>query len=155
MEVDPQSIDPLLFEDLRELPPKAAAESLAASIAAPPRAEADALQQDFATANFLVDRRVGDPVLEHLPLASLDTLTSRCLSRLERDPTQARATAWRLLDVLRRSALLGRIVEADAVDQWSLTILQLVEASDFTFGALFEQRAKGYGEAGSISSPAA
>ena len=146
MVVDPQSTDPPLFEDLRDLPPQAAAESLAESIDAPPQVEVDAHEQDSAAVNFLADRRVGDPVLEHIPLDSLEALATRCLGRLEGGSIQGRDTAWRLLDVLRRSVLLCRIVEAGGVDQWSKTILELVEASNFTFGALFGQRAKGYGE---------
>ena len=80
------------------------------------------------------------------PLPALEALALRCLSRLQEENDGAFQSTWQLLDVLRRSVLLCRIVEAGAVDQWSQTILQLVESSHFTFGALFEQRARGYGE---------
>ena len=146
MEADSQLMDSPLFDDLRELPPESAAESLAKAIGAPPKDVHGSLQHDAAAIDILVDRRVGDPILESIPLAALEELAVRCLKRLQDEIDGASQSTWQLLDVLRRSVLLCRIVEAGAVDQWSQTILQLVESSHFTFGALFQQRARGYGE---------
>ena len=130
-----------LFDDLREATPENAAQDLAKAIESPPD---DGI--DEAIIELLADRRAGDSILDHLPLSSLETLAERCMDRLEADVDNGRPLAWRLLDVLRRSALLCRIAEAEAVDQWSDTILRLVEASHYTFAALFRQRASGYGE---------
>ncbi len=96
--------------------------------------------------NLLADRRTGDAILESIPLAALATLADRSLEALEAGIAGAREVAWNLLDVLRRSAVLVRISEAGEVDTWSRTILALVEASHLGFGALFAQRAAGYGE---------
>ncbi len=60
--------------------------------------------------------------------------------------TGARATAWQLLDVLRRSSLSCRFRDTGTTDAWATRILGLVESSDFTFGHLFNQRAAVYGE---------
>jgi long-chain acyl-CoA synthetase len=146
MEADKQPMDTEIFEDLRELPPETAAERLAQSIGASPKNAQKSFRLDAAAIEILADRRVGDPILDHFPLSALEALALRCLTRLREENDGAIQSTWRLLDVLRRSVLLCRISEAGAVDQWSQTILQLVESSHFTFGALFEQRARGYGE---------
>jgi long-subunit acyl-CoA synthetase (AMP-forming)/ribosomal protein S18 acetylase RimI-like enzyme len=146
MEADRQSIDTNLFDDLRELSPETAAERLAKAIDAPHKKDHDSVQTDAAAIDLLADRRAGDPMLEHIPLPSLEALAIRCLNRLGEEVEGARQSTWQLLDVLRRSVLLCRIVEAGAVEEWSRKILQLVESSHFTFGALFQQRARGYGE---------
>jgi non-ribosomal peptide synthetase component F len=146
MEADNQPMDSPLFDDLRDLPPETAAERLAKAIDAPPRDEHWSFENDSAAIEILADRRVGDSMLDHIPLPALEALAVRCLHRLRNGIEGSRQSTWRLLDVLRRSVLLCRIVEADAVDQWSNTILHLVEDSHFTFSALFHQRAQGYGE---------
>jgi long-chain acyl-CoA synthetase len=146
MEADAQPNQTSLFDDLRELPPEVAAKRLQEAVEAPPRETEARHAHVQAAIEILADRRVGDPILEHLPLASLDTVADRCLNWLEDDADDARNTAWQLLDVLRRSGLLCRVSAADAVAAWCQTILRLVDASHFTFGALFEQRARGYGE---------
>jgi long-subunit acyl-CoA synthetase (AMP-forming)/ribosomal protein S18 acetylase RimI-like enzyme len=154
MEGEAQPNGSALFDDLRELPPKEAAERLAEAVGNPPEDARECGAHDEIAIDLLADRRVGDPILEHISLASLETLADRCLRRLEVEVDGARDAAWQLLDVLRRSALLCRIAEADAVDEWSQTILRLVESSHFTFGALFEQRARGYGERALFRVPA-
>jgi long-chain acyl-CoA synthetase len=146
MEADSQPMDEPLFDDLRELAPEVAAERLATALDASPEDVDQSLRRDAAAIGILVDRRVGDPILDHIPLSALDGLAIRCLDRIEAEVDGARQSSWRLLDVLRRSTLLCRIAEADAIEEWSKTILRLVESSHFTFGALFEQRAQGYGE---------
>jgi len=146
MEANGEPIVTSPFDELREVPPETAAVRLAKAIDAPPNDVRECFQFDDAAIEFLADRRVGDPILEHIPLTLLETLAARCLERLRNEINGARQSAWWLLDVLRRSVLLCRIVEADAVEQWSKTILQLVEDSQFTFAALFRQRAQGYGE---------
>ena len=146
MEADTRPTEPVLFEDLRELEPETAAKRLADAISEPPEKALESLRLDWAAIDILADRRVGDPILDHIPLLSLESLAGRSLVALGEGIEGSRESAWRLLDVLRRSSLLCRIVEAEAVDEWSKTILDLVESSHFTFGALFEQRARGYGE---------
>jgi long-subunit acyl-CoA synthetase (AMP-forming)/ribosomal protein S18 acetylase RimI-like enzyme len=135
------------LEELHEQQPQKVAKRLAEEISDAPSSRAERDDHDASIIELLADRRAGDPILDHIPLSSLELLAARCLHRLAEDFTpDARGTTWRLLDVLRRSVLLSRISESNAVDQWSQTILQLVEASHFTFGALFDQRARGYGE---------
>jgi long-chain acyl-CoA synthetase len=146
MEADSQPMGRPLFEHLRELPPESAASSLAKAIDAPPRNVRESAHHDAAAIDILADRRTGDPILEFIPLTALEALAVRCLSRLEKKVGGARDATWQLLDVLRRSVLLCRIVEAGTVDRWSRTILRLVESSHYTFGALFQQRAQVYGE---------
>jgi len=148
MEADAQPIDAALFDDLRELTPEKAAKRLAEFIDAPPQVETDALAHDTGVIELLNDRRAGDPILDHLPLTALEHLADRCAERLIAGGPKdaAREAAWQLLDVLRRSSLLCRIAETGTTDEWSRRILVLVEASDFTFGRLFEQRATNYGE---------
>jgi long-subunit acyl-CoA synthetase (AMP-forming)/GNAT superfamily N-acetyltransferase len=135
-----------LFDELRELPPKNAAERLAEAVADPTEDAETCRLIDEPAIELLADRRVGDPILEHFPLALLDTLAGRCLARLKDQADGPRDSGWQLLDVLRRNALLRRIGEAGEIDTWSKRILQLVESSHYTFGALFEHRARGYGE---------
>ena len=148
MKSDPHTDEIDSFDELRELEPVEASQRLddlidAESVAAPERKELDE-----RIVNLLVDRRVGDPLLEHLPLSSFEELAERAKIRLDGDAgdLEARKFAWQLLDIFRRSTLLCRIVEADATEAWADRILGLVEASNFTFGHLLAQRAAGYGE---------
>ena len=148
MDANERIIDPQPLDDLRELPPETAAERLAELIEDPPEGADDALARDAGIIDLLDDRRAGDPLLDHLPLTALEHLADRCGRRLTASGRKdaARETVWQLLDVLRRSSLLCRISKAGATHDWSRRILMLVEASDFTFGRLFEQRATNYGE---------
>jgi long-subunit acyl-CoA synthetase (AMP-forming)/GNAT superfamily N-acetyltransferase len=148
MEADAQPIDATPFDDLRELTPEMAAKRLAEFIDTPPQVEVDALVHDAGVIELLNDRRAGDPILDHLPLTALEHLVDRCAERLMAGGPKnaARESAWQLLDVLRHSSLLCRISEAGTTQDWSRRILTLVQASDFTFGRLFEQRATNYGE---------
>jgi long-chain acyl-CoA synthetase len=136
-----QSLDAIL-----EMPPEQAASRLADAIQNPPARRASALEHDALVVDLLENRRTGDAILEFIPLKSLEVLSDRCLKRLDEDPGPAREVAWQLLDVFRRSVVLSRINQAGVVDNWAERILCLVEASHFTFGALFNQRASGYGE---------
>ncbi len=72
-------------------------------------------------------------MLDHIPLVSLKTLAGRSLVATREQIEGSRESAWRLLDVLRRSSLLCRIVEAEAVDEWAKTILHLVEVFELHF----------------------
>ena len=148
MEANSLPIGAALFDDLRELNPEMAAKRLAELIDASPQVETDCLEHDSGAIDILADRRVGDPILDHLPLTALDHLADRSTERLLAGDRSDAAleSAWQLLDVLRRSSLLCRIAETGTTDEWSRRILMLVEASDFTFGRLFEQRATNYGE---------
>ncbi len=100
---------------------------------------------DHALLELLEDRPVGDPIVEALPLETLDEVAARCAARLAEPGDNPRQDAWALLDVLRRSPVLQRISAAGTVDHWSDRILELVEGSQFTFPRLFAQRAAAYG----------
>ena len=85
--------------------------------------------------------------LESLPLAELGDLIERCTGRLgPGDDLDAarRRTAWEVLDLVRRSAVLRRIDRRET-EAWAQRILGLVEASHLTVGPLFRQRARLYG----------
>ena len=145
METHPNPVPDAALEDLRSLSPEEAAQRLAVVIN-----DAVSADREAEIAELLTDRRFGDAILPHLDVLGLQLLCERCLRRLEDPPAggeaQARATAWRLLDLLRRSSLMCRFRDAGATDEWAARILALVERSDFTFAHLFGQRAAGYGE---------
>ena len=145
METDPNPVPDTALEDLRSLSPEEAAQRLAAVIRDDMPAD-----QEAAIVELLADRRFGDPILPHLDLNGLQDLCDRCLRRLDDLPScaaaQAGATAWRLLDLLRRSSLSCRFRDDGTTEAWAARILALVEKSDFTFAHLFHQRAAGYGE---------
>ena len=146
MESNPQTSGPGVLEDLRGLPAEEVAariDSLIGDAAGPNR--------DAEIAELLADRRFGDPILEHLSLDSLETITERCITALTQatsdvDARSTRQRAWWLLDVLRRSSLLTRFQADETTDAWATRILALVDTSHFTFGHLLSQRAAGYGE---------
>ncbi len=139
-----------LIEHLRQLAPDEAAERLAEALGDlvdPSGDRSPAL--DAAAVVLLGDRRDGDALLARVPLDGLAALADRETARLRAGgdpaPLAARRRGWDLLDVLRRSVLLRRIADAGETDAWAARILALVEASDFTFGALFAARAAAYG----------
>jgi len=144
MEADLQPIP----DELRELPPEDAARRLAAIIESVQQDDPEAAVTDAEAIDLLDDRRVGDPILDHLDLSALEQLTDRSVGRVqdETGSVAVRETVWQLLDVLRRSTLLVRISAAGTTDEWARRILALVEDSDFTFGQLFAQRAANFGE---------
>ncbi len=148
MKSDPHSDEIDSFDELRELEPAEASQRLVDLIGAEPGAALNRREIDERIVDLLVDRRVGDPLLEHLPLSSFEDLADRARGRLDGDAgdLDTREFAWKLLDIFRRSVLLCRIVDADATEAWADRILDLVEASNFTFGHLLAQRAAGYGE---------
>jgi long-chain acyl-CoA synthetase len=145
MESDPDPAPVTAVDDLRSLPPEEAARYLAF-----PTIAGATWEQYTTIVELLADRRFGDPILAHLDLDALELLAETCVRTLEdvpgQDEANARATAWQLLDVFRRSTLLCRFRDAGTTDAWASRILALVERSDFTFGHLFNQRAAGYGE---------
>lgn len=106
-------------------------------------------ESDSAAVRLLENRSFGDGLLETVDLDALGELTERVIALQDggapRVDDERRWEAWALLDVLRRSSLLVRIESAGVVDHWADLILRLVEASHFTFGPLFEQRAAAYG----------
>ncbi len=143
-----QTHNTIPFDDLRELAPEEASIKLSKiveSLASSPVLE---FGDDSEIVDLLADRRDGDPLLDHLPLECLEILTQRCLDRGKEqgDDPAVRRISWQLLDVLRRSAVLQRITGEGTTDDWAHRILALIEASNFTFGHLFVQRAAGYGE---------
>ncbi len=143
------SIDPFTdpFDDLLDTDPAHAASELAALLAhdAPGRRD----ETDAHAVRILENRTIGDELIAHMDLEVLRALGQRLIDRqAPGDPQpddEHRWEAWSFLDVVRRSPLLIRIEETDAVEQWSDLISKLVEASNFTFGPLFEQRVAGYG----------
>jgi long-chain acyl-CoA synthetase len=137
-----------LVDRLRQLPPEDAFRELALPVGtgAPPEAT-DAAALDAAMVVLLGDRRDGDALLDQVPLESLAALAARQLVRLGagRPTPELRHRTWELLDVLRRSRLLVRIAEHGEARIWADRMLALVDASDYTFGQLFAQRAAAYG----------
>ncbi|HKQ62248.1 MAG TPA: GNAT family N-acetyltransferase [Candidatus Polarisedimenticolaceae bacterium] len=121
--------------DLALLPARQAAERLAELLErADPALDASAVAA-------MRDRSEGDAVLGALPLPAFAGL----LERLARaNGPDARETAWAALDLVRRPALLRRI-PAGEVERWAGRILALLEASDYTVGVLFRERAQRYG----------
>jgi len=145
METDRHIAPAAAIEDLRSHPPEDAARRLTELVD-----EGASAARKAQIADLLADRRFGDPILRHLDLGTLESLCADCIHRLEQGSdehgTTVRKTAWQLLDVLRRSALLCRFRDAGTTDLWAERILALVETSDFTFAHLFAQRVSGYGE---------
>ena len=139
-----------LIEQVRQLPRDAAAGRLDEILraTADPAGETSAAT-DAAVVLLVGDRRDGDALLERVPLERLAALVDREVGRLaaagDPAPLAARRRGWDLLDVVRRSVLLQRVAAEGGTTAWARRILALVEASDFTFGPLFAQRAAAYG----------
>ncbi len=121
-------------------------EALRGAAARGPEASA---RTDADVVALLGDRRDGERLLRLVSLEGLAALSARCAARLAAagapPPVEARQAAWDLLDLLRRSALLRRISDAGETAAWAARILGLVDASHYTFGELFAQRAAAYG----------
>lgn len=115
------------------------AESLAA-------ADEASLRVDREVVEMISSSEARDAVIEEVDLERLAGLLERCAERLADGEAQAgaRDLAWSVLDLVRRPALLSRIYGAGAVDEWADRILSVVEASNFTVGPLFRQRARAY-----------
>jgi len=126
-----------------DLPPAEAATRIA-ELLSDTRDSRSIRDLDRALLQLLEDRLLGEPILEHIPLAALDALAVRCLQPNGDSATTFRGDSWALLDVLRRSTVLQRIVQAGTVDAWSARILELIEGSNFTFSRLFAQRCAAY-----------
>jgi long-subunit acyl-CoA synthetase (AMP-forming)/GNAT superfamily N-acetyltransferase len=132
------------LEELASLQPTEAVARIerALSTATDPE-RARALDGDLLT--LLGHRPAGDAVLAEIPLDRLEALARRLADRIRASSSEPRTDAWQMLDVVRRPTLLRRISEAGATDLWASLILELIEASEFTFARLFQQRARGYG----------
>ena len=132
------------IEKLQQAPPLDAARLIEDNLG-----EGTSGDVDDGAIRFLNGRRSGDSVLDHLPLSVIEGFAERCLVRLARAEADLHnrwcRQAWGILDIVRRSHLARRIVESGATDEWSERILRLIEASQFTFGRLFDQRAATYG----------
>jgi long-subunit acyl-CoA synthetase (AMP-forming)/GNAT superfamily N-acetyltransferase len=135
------------FDDLLDAEPEVAAAEIARLLDADLEADRDAA--DAQAVQLLEDRRVGDALLDFIDLRIVEDLAERLIARQDphslRVDDERRWEAWALLDVLRRSSLLVRIAATGAVTPWADRMLRLIEASNFTFGPLFEQRVAGYG----------
>lgn len=108
------------------------------------------LEADRAALQALGQAPSLDRILERLDLPALAALAERCSERLaaageDLPPLPLRRMAWEVLDLVRRPSVLRRIAAADRVDEWSSSILSLVERSHLTVGQLFRRRADAYG----------
>jgi len=135
------------FDDLLDSDPALAARELTTLLADDSHGRRE--ETDARAVQILENRSMGDELIEHVDLGVLRALGERLVEQQRpgnpRPDDERRWEAWSFLDAIRRSRVLVRINEADAVDLWSDLILRLVEASHFTFGPLFEQRVAGYG----------
>lgn len=117
------------------------AEDLAAS-------DEGSLRLDREALEAISSSQERDAVIEELDLERLAGLLERCAERPAGGDLrgEARGLAWSALDLVRRPALLRRISGAGAVDEWADRILAVIEASNFTVGPLFRQRARAYAD---------
>jgi long-chain acyl-CoA synthetase len=104
---------------------------------------------DEAVLRALLDTDTPDAVLERLDLQALAGLAERVDRRLAEAgatlPEPLRRAAWDLLDLVRRSSVLRRIVAEGSTAAWAERILRLVDRSGLTVGPLFRRRAETYG----------
>ncbi len=100
-----------------------------------------------AVVSCLLDGDNGRQALELVPLAAVTRLADLAAAALtaNADGSEARALAWRVLDVIRQRPVLRAISQAGVEDAWCERVLDLVDRSAFTFGRLLEQRAATYG----------
>ena len=137
------TFDPSAVEAIAEASPEESAAALVELL------ETGSAHHDDDAARLLADRHRGDPILEHLPLSTLETICDRTAAELAAAPAPLpdglRHRAWALLDVVRRSTVLRLIASADAQSDWADRILRLVDGSHYTFAALFTERAAAYG----------
>jgi len=117
----------------------------------------EALELDAAVMDALDAAQEPDGVLAHLELDGLDGLLERTAERLraagDLPQLELRRRAWRLLDLVRRPAVLRRIDPRER-ERWSRRLLAVVEASHLTVGPLFRQRAERYGAKPLFEAPA-
>ncbi len=111
-------------------------------------ADPGSLDLDREVVRLIREARERDSVLEVLDLESLAGLLERCVERLAEggeplDPG-ARELTWHALDLLRRPTFLRRVAATGGTELWAQRILSAVEASHFTVGELFRQRAASY-----------
>ena len=108
--------------------------------------EPEAREADTAAVRALGEAIRLDAVLEGIEPAGLAELLGRATSRLRAgaDDREARDLVWAVLDVVRRPSVLRRL-EASEIEPWARLILDAVEASQYTVGALFRQRVQLYG----------
>ncbi len=112
--------------------------------------DARALELDHEIVELVRTSADRDEILEAIDLESLAGLLQRCVERLE-DGGDApgialRTLTWEALDLLRRPAVLRRIAAGGEEGLWAQRILTAIEASDFTVGPLFRQRAATYSD---------
>lgn len=107
---------------------------------------------DSRIAQRLKDPRVGAGILNSISLSSLAELVQRAISRLADFSESSaghdddRRSAWELLDVFRQSDFLLRVEKDGSQTAWARRILELIDASHFTFPHLLEQRTTTYGQ---------
>ncbi|MCU0302796.1 MAG: AMP-binding protein [Thermoanaerobaculales bacterium] len=135
------------FDDLLEVASTDAVREVEGLLAVPDGP--DTAAADARAIQLLENRSAGEQVVDRLDLDALLALGERLVARQRPGPPapddELRWAAWSYLDVVRRPALLGRIAGAEAVPRWADLIRRLVDASNLTFGPLFEQRVAGYG----------
>lgn len=109
---------------------------------------AEAARLDAEVLERLRDRERAAAAAARLDPAEIGALLDRTTARLEDagpDPDlDLRRAAWDALDVVRLPEVLTRI-DAGERGAWSDRILRAIDASHFTVGPLFRQRADAYG----------
>ena len=133
---------------IRQAPQAAAILEQALEYAARPlTSEQQAKSLDREAVRALTEALTRDAILEHLAPATMALLLERVTARLGRGPSEsqslARASTWQVLDLVRRSAFLRRIAEAER-EAWAQRILAAIDGSHFTLGPLFRQRVEEY-----------
>ena len=108
----------------------------------------DARAVDDGVLHVLRSAAQVDPLLERVGperlAAQLDRAVRRCAPAEHAVSAEDRASVWSLLDLARRPSVLQRI-ERDQLDAWATRLLAAIDVSEFTIGALFDQRVRAYG----------
>jgi long-subunit acyl-CoA synthetase (AMP-forming) len=141
------------LSDLRKLPASDVVPRVEAALDEATRlgpTGAGSLELDREVVRLLETSSERDSILDRIDLERMAALLERCVERVEdsgEPPDIAlRKGTWDALDLLRSPAVLRRISDAGATGLWAQRILSAVEASHFTVGPLFRQRAATYAE---------
>ncbi|MGD8866683.1 MAG: AMP-binding protein, partial [Gemmatimonadales bacterium] len=111
--------------------------------------EGQSLDLDVEVVETIRRHERRDAILEHIELESLAGLLDRHVERLTNagEPgDDLRGSAWAALDLIRFPTVLRRINADGVTELWAQRILAAVEASHFTVGPLYRQRAEAYAD---------